>query len=388
MAQRRWLQTVTRHALPLLSSNPTTSLKPLPHLAAPISPKSILSPKPLHQFLHTDPTLFHARSFSSSSRDDSENEEDDGEEGGEEEEDYDSDSNEAEVDDVTVSGMKREYSAEEKEAEAAAIGYKVTGPLLPSDRVLKHREPVFAVVQVGSHQFKVSNGDCIYVERLKFCEVNDKLMLNKVLMLGTSTQTIIGRPILPDAAVHAVVEEHLNKTQRIRFFMGSLGSCSWCLKDPTNCTWAWRKVLKLRRISWDLIYLVVGLNSKVAAVIVNNEWCWPNACLEAMVEVQSACSLVHPLSGDFSVWESYTRWHGFITWMAIQDRLSTKALDAKVIIFKKKRRKNYRRTKGHRQELTRLRIADIQGIEKPHPKVDPKQKMAAVKQQEKVAVAA
>ena len=40
------------------------------------------------------------------------------------------------------------------------------------------------------------------------------------------------------------------------------------------------------------------------------------------------------------------------------------------------------------QELTRLRIADIQGIEKPEPKVDPKQKRAAVKQQEKVAVAA
>jgi hypothetical protein len=29
-------------------------------------------------------------------------------------------------------------------------------------------------------------------------------------MLGTSTQTIIGRPILPDAAVHAVVEEHVS----------------------------------------------------------------------------------------------------------------------------------------------------------------------------------
>ncbi|KAJ6769845.1 hypothetical protein OIU79_020658, partial [Salix purpurea] len=59
------------------------------------------------------------------------------------------------------------------------------------------------------------------------------------------------------------------------------------------------------------------------------------------------------------------------------------ALDAKVIIFKKKRRKNYRRTKGHRQELTKLRIADIQGIEKPEPKVDPKPKKAAVKKQEK-----
>ena len=149
MAQRRWLQTVARHTLPLIPSKPTSSLKPLPHLLAPISLKSLLSPRPLQQFLYTDLTLFHTRSFSSNSRDDSENEEDDGEEGEEEEEeDYDSDNNEAEVDDVTVSDMKREYSAEEKEAEAAAIGYKVIEPLLPSDRFFKNREPVFAVVQV------------------------------------------------------------------------------------------------------------------------------------------------------------------------------------------------------------------------------------------------
>lgn len=40
------------------------------------------------------------------------------------------------------------------------------------------------------------------------------------------------------------------------------------------------------------------------------------------------------------------------------------------------------------QELTKLRITDIQGIEKPEPKVDPKRKRAAVKTEEKVAVAA
>ncbi|GLU23007.1 hypothetical protein SLE2022_390410 [Rubroshorea leprosula] len=102
----------------------------------------------------------------------------------------------------------REYSPEEKEAEAAAVGYKVVGPLQRSDRVFKQCEPVFAVVQIGSHQFKVSNGDCIFTERLKFCEVNDKLILNKVLLLGSATQTIVGRPILPHAAVCAVVEEH------------------------------------------------------------------------------------------------------------------------------------------------------------------------------------
>jgi large subunit ribosomal protein L21 len=34
---------------------------------------------------------------------------------------------------------------------------------------------VFFFLEIGSHQFKVSNGDCIFTERLKFCEVNDKV---------------------------------------------------------------------------------------------------------------------------------------------------------------------------------------------------------------------
>ena len=34
-------------------------------------------------------------------------------------------------------------------------------------------------------------------------------------MLGSKTETIIGRPILPEAAVHAVVEEHV-RTFRIK----------------------------------------------------------------------------------------------------------------------------------------------------------------------------
>jgi large subunit ribosomal protein L21 len=32
----------------------------------------------------------------------------------------------------------------------------------------------------------------------------------------------------------------------------------------------------------------------------------------------------------------------------------------KVRVFKKKRRKQYRRTKGHRSHITRVRITDIQ----------------------------
>lgn len=33
-----------------------------------------------------------------------------------------------------------------------------------------------------------------------------------------------------------------------------------------------------------------------------------------------------------------------------------------VIVFKKKRRKNYRRTKGHRQSFTKLKITAISGV--------------------------
>ncbi|KAK9268089.1 hypothetical protein L1049_010528 [Liquidambar formosana] len=282
MAHRRCLHSLTRHSPSLLSPNPSIqSFKTLTHLQTLTLSDPLPPPNPtrkshhifhsINPICHTDPSL--CRHFSSRRRDNTDNDDEEEEEEDDGEEDEMEESSDGE-DDENVSGSnceaQRAYSVEEKEEEAAAIGYKVIGPLEPSDRPFKPYEPVFAVVQIGSHQFKVSNGDCIFTERLKFCEVNDKLILNKVLLLGSSSQTIIGRPTLPDAAVHAVVEEH--------------------------------------------------------------------------------------------------------------------ALDAKVIIFKKKRRKNYRRTKGHRQELTKLRITDIQGIEKPENTAAGKPEKAVVKKPEKAAV--
>ncbi|XP_062167159.1 large ribosomal subunit protein bL21m-like [Alnus glutinosa] len=268
MANSRCLHALSRRTWALLSASTTLpSLRILlPLRTQPINPiESQLGGGLTAWCTHWS----HPRHFSSNRENDDVSEYDD-------DNDYDEEVGESGEDESvgnsSASGLKREYSAEEREAEATAIGYKVVGPLERSDRVFKPYEAVFSVVQIGAHQFKVSNGDCIFTERLKFCEVNDKLILNKVLFLGSSTQTIVGRPIVPDAAVHAVVEEH--------------------------------------------------------------------------------------------------------------------ALDAKVIIFKKKRRKNYRRTKGHRQELTKLRITDIQGIEKPEQIVTGKPTEAAQKKPEKVPVTA
>lgn len=44
---------------------------------------------------------------------------------------------------------------------------------------------------------------------------------------------------------------------------------------------------------------------------------------------------------------------------AVRARIVQQPRGTKVIVFKKKRRKNYRRKRGHRQELTVLKIQEI-----------------------------
>ena len=51
----------------------------------------------------------------------------------------------------------------------------------------------------------------------------------------------------------------------------------------------------------------------------------------------------------------------------------------KVIIFKKKRRQNYRRTKGHRQEQTILRIVEVSETGTKLKEAAPRKKIAAKK---------
>ncbi|KAF3774583.1 50S ribosomal protein L21 [Nymphaea thermarum] len=71
-------------------------------------------------------------------------------------------------------------------------------------------EEVFAVVmvRVGSRQYIVFPGRFLYVQRLKGANVNDKIILNNVLLVSTKSNTYIGKPVVPNAAVHAVVEEN------------------------------------------------------------------------------------------------------------------------------------------------------------------------------------
>lgn len=66
----------------------------------------------------------------------------------------------------------------------------------------------FAVIHVGGTQYKVMPGDNILTHQLNDSVVGTEIVLNKVLLVGTKTWTAIGQPILTQAKVHAIVEEH------------------------------------------------------------------------------------------------------------------------------------------------------------------------------------
>jgi len=68
------------------------------------------------------------------------------------------------------------------------------------------KETKFAVVKVGGTQYKVVEGDQILVIKLD-APVGEKIILDKVLLVGSPTFTAIGTPIVPEAKVWATVEE-------------------------------------------------------------------------------------------------------------------------------------------------------------------------------------
>jgi large subunit ribosomal protein L21 len=146
MANRRCLHTLSRRAWTLFSTN--TGIPSLRTLL----PLPIQSIKPIaSQFGRGVTTRCpHPRHLSSNSENEDVSEEDDDEDY---EEEMDDSGEDESVGNSSASGLKREYSPEEREAEAAAIGYKVVGPLERSDRVFKPYEAVFAVVQVSFRHF-------------------------------------------------------------------------------------------------------------------------------------------------------------------------------------------------------------------------------------------
>ncbi len=51
----------------------------------------------------------------------------------------------------------------------------------------------------------------------------------------------------------------------------------------------------------------------------------------------------------------------FVSGASVKGTVLKQARDAKIIVFKKKRRQNYRRKNGHRQSITLVKITEVCG---------------------------
>lgn len=66
---------------------------------------------------------------------------------------------------------------------------------------------MYAIVETGGKQFRVSKGDVIRVEKLAVAE-GDSIALDQVMMLQSEAGTVIGNPYIDGASVNARVVEN------------------------------------------------------------------------------------------------------------------------------------------------------------------------------------
>lgn len=75
---------------------------------------------------------------------------------------------------------------------------------------------MYAILRQGSHQYRVSPGDVIQVEKLDV-EKGSQLDLDNVLLIGRGQEVEVGQPIVANAAVRAQVVRN-GKSRKVIVF--------------------------------------------------------------------------------------------------------------------------------------------------------------------------
>ncbi|WP_202710648.1 50S ribosomal protein L21 [Sporosalibacterium faouarense] len=75
---------------------------------------------------------------------------------------------------------------------------------------------MYAVIETGGKQYRVQEGDTVFVEKLNG-EAGDKITLDKVLLIAGDEDLKVGKPYLEGAAVEAEVVEQ-GKAKKIIVF--------------------------------------------------------------------------------------------------------------------------------------------------------------------------
>lgn len=75
---------------------------------------------------------------------------------------------------------------------------------------------MYAVIETGGKQYKVSEGDTLFVEKLDVAE-GEKVTFDKVLIVGNDADVKVGTPIVEGATVEANVVKN-GKAKKIYVF--------------------------------------------------------------------------------------------------------------------------------------------------------------------------
>ena len=73
--------------------------------------------------------------------------------------------------------------------------------------VILPTEAKFAVIEFSGTQYKVTIDDTIVANKISGVDIGDTYKLNKVLLVGSASNTILGRPYVNEAEVVTTVEE-------------------------------------------------------------------------------------------------------------------------------------------------------------------------------------
>lgn len=79
------------------------------------------------------------------------------------------------------------------------IGYPLNLPTPPNQ--------IFAIVNIGGRQHKVTQDDVVVTEIQRGIDVNEQVVFDQVYQVGTRDYTLLGRPVVTDAKIYATVEQ-------------------------------------------------------------------------------------------------------------------------------------------------------------------------------------
>ena len=78
---------------------------------------------------------------------------------------------------------------------------------------------IFGVVEIAGFQYKVAKDDIIVTEFLKNYDINDSIVFDRVLLIGTKYYTSIGRPIVDSAKVISFIINFFLLDKILFFFL-------------------------------------------------------------------------------------------------------------------------------------------------------------------------